>query len=229
MSWYKDYTGQKFGMLTVIKYVKRHPTRKISVWQMRCDCGNLLEATTARLKFSKTQSCDKCVSKILGVQSVTHHKSKTVEYDIWGRMHARCMNVNNPKYHRYGGRGIKVCEKWSGEDGFNNFLKDMGLRPDNLHSLERDNVNGDYEPSNCKWATQKVQCINKESSIRVWFKGKFISWRTACEEAGIEFYKVKNKQWNAKISHQEAFDFFKPPKKQSTLVSHSFGYINNSA
>lgn len=80
------------------------------------------------------------------------------EYWVWVAMRQRCNNPNMPTYKHYGGRGIKVCKRW---DSYDNFIEDMGYRPSDKHSLDRIDVNGDYEPSNCRWATQLEQVMNR--------------------------------------------------------------------
>jgi hypothetical protein len=83
---------------------------------------------------------------------------------IYHGMIKRCFNKNDKKYGDYGGRGISVCGRWLGIDGFANFLADMGERPSAEYSIDRKDVNGDYEPSNCRWATRSVQSINRRMS-----------------------------------------------------------------
>lgn len=95
--------------------------------------------------------------------------SKIPEYDVFHQIHQRCYNDKNKKYPIYGGRGIKMCDRWleEGTAGILNFLEDMGRRPDKGYSIERIDVNGDYEPSNCKWATTQEQNMNKRGSVRI--------------------------------------------------------------
>jgi hypothetical protein len=96
----------------------------------------------------------------IGSLNRTHGKSQTVEYKTWKRMRGRCFNKNDPKYPIYGSRGISICERW---EDFENFLSDVGLRPSAKHSIDRIDVNGNYEPSNVRWATATIQARNQNT------------------------------------------------------------------
>jgi len=113
--------------------------------------------------------------------NVTHGRYRSLSYRTWDNMLQRCRNSKYPKYYDYGGRGIKVCERWL---KFENFLADMGERPEGK-SLDRIDVNGDYEPGNCKWATRKEQGSNRRDSIP--FQGQSQSLLAWAEELGISY------------------------------------------
>lgn len=119
-------------------------------------------------------------------QSNSKDYAGTAEYRAWAGMKSRCYNKKRGDYERYGGRGIKVCERWSGKNGFINFLSDMGRKPTQDHSLDRypDN-NGHYEPSNCRWATRSEQGINKRNNHMLTLNGKTQTIAQWSKELGI--------------------------------------------
>jgi len=117
---------------------------------------------------------------------------RTTEYRAWKAMMERCYRVNNPKYPRYGGRGIRVCRRWGDGFGFSNFLADMGPRPPGL-TLDRKNNNGNYTPKNCHWATSIQQARNHSLNRIVQFGGKRMPLAAACEKAGLRYGLVKRR------------------------------------
>jgi hypothetical protein len=161
-----EIIGVKYGRLTIIKEVEPHiqPNgKKRRKFLCLCDCGNEKYFLIENLKDGGTKSCG-CYAKEHPSRK-THGLIRTIEYRSWCDMKNRCYNINLSNYKDYGGRGIKVCDRWL--ESFENFLADMGHKPTHQHSIDRIDVNGNYEPSNCRWATMKEQCNNRRNNILI--------------------------------------------------------------
>ncbi len=155
-----DLLGRKFGSMTVIGFVCGG---KKPIWLCECACGTRKNSLGDLLRRGEITSCG-CQRAIRGANlSRTHGKSKTPAYRVWLSMIARCTIPSATGSHDYLGRGISVCERW--RHSFENFFADMGNAPSKNHSLDRfPNNDGNYEPSNCRWATRKEQNRNKRSN-----------------------------------------------------------------
>lgn len=126
--------------------------------------------------------------------AIKHGYFGTNIYRVWIRMNSRCNNTNDKAYHYYGGRGIKVCSRWS---DFTLWMEDMGERPTDKHTLERIDVNGNYEPSNCRWATMKEQGNNRRNNVKIEFNGKVRTKMQWAEQLGISHTSLSKrlKKW----------------------------------
>lgn len=210
-----DLTGKVIGRLTVISrsYAKGLPAWKITQpqWKCLCSCGKKVVVHGRYLRDGDTQSCGCIEKELLRNRNTTHGLSKIPEYAIWNGMKNRCYNENVYKYSDYGGRGIEVCERW--KNSFVNFLNDMGRRPSKKHSLDRIKVNGNYTPSNCRWATPKQQAKNKRNNRWIVYKNRkkiFQEWAT--------FFNVNSStldQMLKKHSFEYVYSFYANKKKRA--------------
>ena len=163
-----DLTGQRFGRLAAIAYVGRS-------WLCKCDCGSETVILTSSLRSGRTQSCGCLKREKLREKLTTHGCSGMKAYSSWVDMKDRCLNHHNSDYKNYGGRGIQVCKRWL---KFENFLENMGERPKSL-TLDRINNDGNYEPGNCRWATQTEQNRNSRHNRWIEYQGetkRLIDW-----------------------------------------------------
>ncbi len=162
-----DITGQRFARLLVLGFAGRE--RKHSKWFCKCDCGSITKVSANQLRTDSTKSCGCLKDETTSKRNTTHGMCGTPEYIAYGNMKMRCYNPNDARYSDYGGRGIKVCERWH---KFENFLADMGLKPSPAHSLDRIDFNGDYCPENCRWETDLIQAQNRRPVRFLTLKGE---------------------------------------------------------
>lgn len=175
-SW-KDISGNKYNMLTVIGYVGD------GKWNCSCECGNEKIIRTAKITGGWTKSCG-CIKKN---NAKKHGYSRKTEYNIWQNMKARCYNRDSASYKLYGARGITVCDRWL--ESFENFIEDMGNKPDGM-SLERIDNNSGYSKDNCMWATHTEQALNRRTNTTVSFMGEELPLKAMCIKHGLGYKKV---------------------------------------
>lgn len=183
----KDLTGEKFMRWTVVGI---DPDNKRHLL-CRCDCGSVRSVYRWSLTRKKSRSCGCFRDEVKKKHSTTHNMANTPEYESWQGCKKRCYNKRTLKYPRYGGRGIKVCNRWL--TSFENFLSDMGMRPSPKHSLHRVDNDGNYEPSNCVWATPRIQSRNTSKTRFVVFNGKRLPLAEHAEREGLDYKTVHSR------------------------------------
>ncbi len=186
----KDLTGQRYGRLVVMQMIERGERPENNhIMRFQCDCGNIVDRKIKVVRSGHSQSCGCIARECLIARNQVHGLSHTKrrEYRSWKDMRSRCRNPNDSDYSDYGGRGITICEQWS---DFAVFFADMGDRPQGS-TLDRINVNGNYEPANCRWADHKVQANNKRSNHLIEFNGETKTLQAWCDQFGLEPSKVR--------------------------------------
>ena len=172
-----DIAGQKFGKLVAL-----YPTGKKTkhggnaIWMCQCDCGNYTEANTGALRCGGKKSCGCAVIEHTSNLNKTHGGRKERLYLVWMDMRRRCRDPKDENYKNYGGRGISVCQEWDSDySAFRSWSEETGY-DDKAEShkctLDRIDVNGNYEPSNCRWVDMKTQCNNRRNNVMIAFRGE---------------------------------------------------------
>ena len=165
-----DMTGQRFGRLVVLH---RGPQKKTGTcWIVQCDCGARSEVMRSNLLQGVTTSCGCFGAEQRTASVTTHGQSKTPTYKSWLSARHRCISPGTLHYEYYGGRGIKMCDRWL--DSFEAFLEDMGERPVGT-TIERRDPNGHYAPDNCRWATRVDQALNQRGRKQYFINGTWLN------------------------------------------------------
>jgi hypothetical protein len=179
-----ELSGQSFTRLTALELFKDRTSRGGTLWKCRCECGNEIFVRGTDLKSGNTRSCG-CLQKEWAIRNAkataTHGMSNTSIFSVWCGMMKRCRSKTARHYKDYGGRGIKVCRRWL---KFENFFSDMGFRPDGM-SLDRIDNDGDYKPSNCRWANLEQQNNNRRSSSFINYDGHRLTVSQWARKIGI--------------------------------------------
>jgi len=218
-----DLTGNRYGRLTVIEYV--YTKNRKPHWRCRCDCGNETIVSGSNLRYGVTKSCG-CLEeenrKRHVEESRKHGESYTRLHKAWTHMKYRCHNPKAKGYEIYGGRGITVCEEWDGEHGYENFsqwAKNNGYE-DGL-TLDRIDVNGNYEPNNCRWSTAETQANNRRTNVILTANGVSKTRAEWCRERGINYGTVVDRMKNGWTA-EEALEFAERPQKSGGKIKRHF-------
>lgn len=189
--------GQQFVRLTAVRFIKqdRPGTPR---WEFQCACGNIITARISNVKSGAIASCGCLRKELTSARRTTHGMRQSREYISWARMLQRCQNPRSTGWEEYGGRGISISERWM---KFEDFFEDMGPMPGPNYSIDRIDVNGNYEPGNCRWATAIDQARNRRNSIIVEYDGEKMHLIDACKMIGISYSTVQtrlNRGWSMK-------------------------------
>lgn len=172
-SWIDGQIGSRFGMVVVLERIK--PGTE-SLARVRCDCGTVKDVSIDNLRNGRVSSCG-CKQG-----GRTHDMSGTPEYAVWNAMLQRCSNPRHKKWKDYGGRGIRVCERWL---QFENFIADVGRRPAPHLELDRADNDGDYAPHNCRWISRRDQTNNTRRNVFIEFGGERLTIAQWASRLGI--------------------------------------------
>jgi len=210
---YGDLIGKKFGRITIIERFYGEMSRKDRFWVGLCDCGNKTKPIPTRhLRGAKTLSCG-CLHK---ERCTKHGRWDTPEYRVWANIKKRCYNIKCPEYNNYGGRGITMCESWF--NSFENFFKDVGIRPSPKHTLDRTNNDGNYEPNNFRWVISFIQHRNKRNNNWVEYKGEMIIITDLASKLNVDVatirYHLKTKTIDEMTEH---FALYKKQSKYKII------------
>lgn len=208
-----DLSGASFYHWKVLSY--SHTIQKERYYHCQCICGNKKVVSIRSLKRGKSKSC--CHFGAINNRKTHGEANKSREYAIWRAMKYRCLIPTCKEYRYYGGRGILICDRWI--NSFENFLKDMGRRPTPNHSIDRyPDKNGNYEPSNCRWATSKEQANNTRRNVFLEYAGISMTIGNWTKLIGLSGDTLRN--WfnkgktlehyvkRKKISPQQIIDYF---------------------
>lgn len=209
MSGAPNLTGRRFGRWTVLRRAGRSAANK-ALWACRCSCGNAAQIPSGNLLDGRTRSCG-CLGRALtAARLTTHDATGTPEYRIWQAMHTRCRNPRRRDAARYVGRGIAVCARWCGPNGFKNFFADVGPRPSPRHSLDRIDNDGGYAPDNCQWATPREQANNTRRNHKLTRYGVTLTLAQWAERVGLSPHAITQR---LRRSGNDAVEILGPPRR----------------
>lgn len=189
----KDLTGMKFSRLTVVSFSDFRGQPRRAFWNVVCECGQIKKVWSGNLVSGGVKSCGCLRSEVSRAMAIAtphsrrHGLTGTKEWLTWMAMKDRCYHPGSTSYYNYGARGIRVCESWM---VFENFFADMGLCPPG-HSIDRIDNNGNYEPSNCRWASKDTQSNNKRNAILITVDGLTMSAKQWSNHLGCSYMVIR--------------------------------------
>jgi hypothetical protein len=206
-------SGQKFGRLTVIKldYIKEYISpkgfkQKQKFYLCKCNCGNECVILQNNLQTKRTLSCGCLHLELLKNNFLKHGLANTRLFSIWTNMKTRCYNNNGTDYSNWGGRGITICDEWKNDfKVFYDWAMDNGYK-DNL-TIDRIDNDGNYEPSNCRWATAREQALNRHNNHLITYNGETHTMKEWSEIIGIDYKTLSNRLNKSKWSINKAMVF----------------------
>lgn len=224
-----DLVGRRFGRLVVLAFM-------LGKWLCRCDCGKEKSIAQRSLLVGATLSCG-CLHRERTSESNRKHLAcDTITYKRWKSMRDRCNNPQSKSYSLYGGRGIAICEHWH---EFDRFLADMGECPGQPYTLERNDSNGNYEPSNCRWATKKEQSRNTSRNKFLTYQGQTLCVGEWAELLGLSYTTINSRLRRGKSVEQALSTELCPPafrcrhgalsRKECALCSQEIEETDQSA
>jgi len=190
-----DINNQIFGKLKVIRHVKG------TYWECQCECGQIVTRPSGSLRDGSTKSCGCLKIETAGNATRRHGCTNTKEYRLWSAIKDRCYYKGYKLFHRYGGRGIKMCDRWI--NSFENFLSDMGKIPEGM-TIDRIDNDGDYSPENCRWATKTEQAQNRSTTRYVEWNGEKMCLSEFTRQLGLPIWGLRHYIRHKKMTPIEA-------------------------
>jgi hypothetical protein len=187
-----DMLGRRVGRLVVVATAASRGAKMQKWWLCKCDCGESVDVRGDHLRRGETISCG-CMLVDRPNRPAGDPERRKV-YRVWAKMISRCFNKDDRNYRRYGARGITVCDRW--RNSFESFFADMGRRPTQDHSIDRINNDGNYEPTNCRWATRDEQAVNRRTNRIVEYDGDRLTVSQWSRKVGIKAGTLRHRLVN---------------------------------
>lgn len=215
-----EWLNSKFGRLTVIDFAHAEAPARGWNWVCRCECGVVKVLRPFEVKSGKIRSCG-CLHDEVCAQKATKFVNRTIDnkrlYSIYNGIKKRCYRVAEPRYKDYGARGIRLADEWLDEQhGFDNFVKwsmNNGYTED--MTIDRIDVDGNYDPNNCRWVSLSEQALNKRETLWVDYKGERVQLLVLCKQTGTNYDTVHNRIYCLGWSVEDAIN--KPSQQCDSL------------